>query len=627
MMSMTLMLLQEAALLLGSSPAIPLERKAAGLLAFLALEGPTRRSRLAGLLWPDSGDTRARTNLRQALARLKRIADGIVEGADPLCLPPTIRCDLRDAAKALEEREVPDLAPFQAILPSFDFSDCPEFAEWLADASRRLSQRQIEVLELTVDHAEAAGDLGSALQAAARLVSLEPFSEQHHRSSIRLHYARGDRAAALNAYRRLETILAEELGTVPMPETRELRRLIEEGVPLAASGPPSLPAVILRPPRLVGRGEAWGRMERAWEEGKFIYLSGPAGVGKSRLASDFVRAKGGGQGLFLPSRPGDASVPFASQARAIRKTLAAAPDVRIEPWVRRELSRMLPDLREPDDGELPPLRERDARLRFFQAQVEFILGTGRGPLTVMVDDLQFTDEESVALGHFMVSALAGSVDVFRAVFTFRPDELSPSLARSVQELNGAGLGELIELQPLEPESSRTLLADLGIEGLVEESRALHALSGGNPAILLEAVKMTLHSGHGSLGASRGAWALLQRRLDSLRGEARDLARIAAVAGESLSPELAAAVLEVHPLQLVEAWKELESQQILQGTSLVHDLLKEAILSTIPVPLRSSLHRRIASYLELQGSDPIGIALHWEGAGMHERAAPYLLLER
>ena len=48
-----------------------LEPKDALLLAYLAIEGPTPRARLASLLWPDVDDERARGNLRQRLLRLK----------------------------------------------------------------------------------------------------------------------------------------------------------------------------------------------------------------------------------------------------------------------------------------------------------------------------------------------------------------------------------------------------------------------------------------------------------------------------------------------------------------------------------------------------------------------------
>lgn len=595
----------------------------------LSLGGPTRRSRLAGLFWPDSGEAKARTNLRQALSRLRKVAN-VVEGTDPLTLSPRVPSDLREAAQGLRHGKDPGSPLPPLLLPSFDYSDCPEFFDWLREASRELTELQRIAWERDAERAEASGDLDAALEVSQRLVALDPFSERAHRRLIRTHYVRGDRSAALHAYRQCEDLLACELGTSPMPKTQELLHSIERSAPVfPGSDQPvtELPVTVLRTPRLVGRDATWRKMETSWNQGRLIYLSGAPGIGKSRLAEDFVRAKAGGFTMTLRSRPGDASVPFASQARAIRETIAAMPGLRLVPWVRQELSRMLPELREPDDGSLLPLREEDARLRFFQAQVEFIQNLGAGPLTLLVDDLQFTDEESAGLGHYMFSALAGAGDL-RAVLTYRSRELSPHLLHSVQELTRAGLAEHIELGPLPEDDVRALLVDLAIEGLPEESDALQAVSGGNPAILIEAVKETLRAGRGSsCTLPREAWALLERRLDGLGEEAQDLAGIAAIVGDGLTPELAAAVLQVHPLRLTEAWKELESRQILQGSTLVHDLLREAILSRVPRALLASMHARVANHLETQGADPMRIAYQWKAAGEHERAAPYLLVER
>ena len=55
----------------GSGPPQALERKHAALLAWLWVEGPTPRSRLAGLLWPEASEERARGNLRQRLLKLR----------------------------------------------------------------------------------------------------------------------------------------------------------------------------------------------------------------------------------------------------------------------------------------------------------------------------------------------------------------------------------------------------------------------------------------------------------------------------------------------------------------------------------------------------------------------------
>jgi DNA-binding SARP family transcriptional activator len=64
-------LLGSAKLLQNGVALEPLERRAALLFAYLALEGPTPRAKLAGLIWSESSEDAARANLRQRLKRLK----------------------------------------------------------------------------------------------------------------------------------------------------------------------------------------------------------------------------------------------------------------------------------------------------------------------------------------------------------------------------------------------------------------------------------------------------------------------------------------------------------------------------------------------------------------------------
>ena len=53
-----------------------LERKTAAVFAYLALEGQTHKYKLSGWLWPDSGETAARNNMRQLLRHTLRYAIG-----------------------------------------------------------------------------------------------------------------------------------------------------------------------------------------------------------------------------------------------------------------------------------------------------------------------------------------------------------------------------------------------------------------------------------------------------------------------------------------------------------------------------------------------------------------------
>jgi DNA-binding SARP family transcriptional activator len=98
-----------------------LERKAAALLALLALDGSVSRARASCLLWPDAAEVTARANLRQLLRRF-RLALGaeLVEGQDPLRLRLGVQVDATHGRST------------QELLAGYEYDDCPELAEWLS---------------------------------------------------------------------------------------------------------------------------------------------------------------------------------------------------------------------------------------------------------------------------------------------------------------------------------------------------------------------------------------------------------------------------------------------------------------------------------------------------------------
>ena len=109
-------------------------------------------------------------------------------------------------------------------------------------------------------------------------------------------------------------------------------------------------------------------------------------------------------------------------------------------------------------------------------------------------------------------------------------------------------------------------------------------------------------------------ALVERRLGQLSGEALRLARVAALAGPDFSAELAVAVLEAHPLDIAEPWRELETAQVFRDGAFAHDIVFEATRASVPEPIARLLHRRIALQLEARAALPDSVAPHWAGAG-------------
>ena len=89
------------------------------------------------------------------------------------------------------------------------------------------------------------GQIALALQYGERLLADDPLREHAHRQLMRLHYLRGDRAAALGAFERCRDLLKRELATAPGKETLELAALIESSDALPSPAPVAKPVSVL----------------------------------------------------------------------------------------------------------------------------------------------------------------------------------------------------------------------------------------------------------------------------------------------------------------------------------------------------------------------------------------------
>ena len=598
----------------GSSGQHPLERKVAGLLAYLALHGESARNTLAALLWPDAEPDGARNNLRQALFKLRRVArQDLISGSTHLGLAPDVGVD------ALRR-----LPPDGLLLEGCDYADCPDFAQWLDAERSRLDRMRLGAATAEAEALESEGRLDEALVRAEDIVRRMPLEELGHRRVMRLHYLRGDRAAALAAYERCALRLRSELDVEPTEETRSLAASLEaRPVPLPRGAPAVVPVTLSRPPHLVGREDELEAADRAWHDERAFVVVGEPGLGKSRLLGEFGADHPGI--LAAAARPGDAAIPYASLARLLRAAIERMPTLAEGSW-RDELSRLLPELGSAHG------RSRDGQRIVLQRALRALLevAMANGVTAIVVDDLHFADEASVEMLH----SLAGADELpgLRWAFAQRPAE-GGSGARALREALGEA-GALVEipLAPLDATQMAKLVDSLAIPGLQGTlvAEQLVRFTGGNPLFALETLKHALASGatpselrEGRLPRPVNVGALIERRLKQLSPGALAIARVAALAGTDFDAELAASVLQTNELALADAWSELEAGHVLKGAAFAHDLVFEAMVRSIPAPIARQAHRRIAQILEERGGEPARLAEHWIAAGLTERAVPHL----
>lgn len=586
-----------------------LSPKDAALLALASLAQPIRADRAAALLWPEASARQADTNLRQRLYRLRRDSGhALLAGGAAFGLAAGVRTDLDDTLAALREQGV---WPVADLLGDLAYDALPEFAQWLAEQRRRWRDARRDALVACAEQRERDGALAAAVALAQHVVDDDPLMEHAQRRLMRLHYLRGDRAAAIATFERLERALKDELGLRPSGETLDLLATIERGALPAARTRTPLPLGLLRPPLLVGRQAELRRCDAAWLAGRVFLVRGEAGVGKSRLLAEF-RAEQPAT-LLVAARPGDAAVPYALAARLLRAIFEAFGEPR-EHDLRRALALLLPEWGEAVDaaGEAQRLLVQRAFLQAVAA------ASSAGLRGLLLDDLHFADDATLGL----VKALARSegADAPRLGLARRHAEGSASLSSVHEELAETHRLDPIELESLSEAQTLELVSSLALPGIDAAAlgAALYRHTGGNPLFAIETLKERFLAGSaddGTAGLPRPAsvGVLVERRLASLSAPAQRLARVAALAGGDFSAQLAADVLEAHPLDLSEPWRELEAAQVIRDGSFVHDLVFEAARRSVPQPIARLLHRRIAELLRARGAPPARVALHWQGA--------------
>lgn len=610
-----LRLIGTPALVAAGGSSVPLERKDAAMLAVLALDGATARDTLAAMLWPDVALKTANVSLRQRVFRLrKRSGHELVRTGEAIALADGVAADLTAAGAPAETLLSGEL------LGGFSYADCATLADWVRLQRERWRARRRDALTAAASGHEARGELARAIELTQHVVAEEPLSEHVQRRLMRLHYLRGDRAAALQAFESFERMLKDELGVRPDRETLELLQTIENVQPVAIMRRPVVPASLKRPPRMIGRQAELAALDQAWAGERVFVLHGEAGLGKTRLLQEF--ASGQDRAVWLSVRPGDAAVPFALLARLLRAVHGAAGEAALpaDSATRSELARVLPEL-----GIGLAIAGEGQRLLLQRAiETSLAQAMARGASSFLIDDLHFADAASLEMLQGLVAS--ERLNTLRWGFAQRPGEASEAaevLARALAETQGL---LRVTLAPLDVVQMQALIESLNLPEVDAQkwAAALVRHTGGNPLFALETLKdMVLAGVPAQIGSAlpqpATVGALIERRLRQLSPAAMALARVAAVAGADFTIDLAERVLKTPALALADAWSELEAAQVLQGAAFAHDLVYEAALRTVPSEIARHTHAAVAEYLEALKSDPARVAEHWRAAG---RPLPY-----
>lgn len=382
---------------------------------------------------------------------------------------------------------------------------------------------------------------------------------------------------------------------------------------------PRVPAAASSSLRLVGREALLEQMDQAWKQGLTIVLAGPGGIGKTRLMRAIAEAQG--RWIGMQGRPGDRLLPLSTIRRLFRWFHQTSPATvsALPPWVRAELTRVLPEL---SAIAPPPIESDHQRLRLFEAAHQAMVSLCKGMVTVLADDLQYYDPLSYELGAWGTaeSVRRGESALNRTIAGYRPAEMPPGFQSGIESMVTAGLAVHFDVPPLNAQGVAELLRELQMpSGSVDVEEVLR-ITGGSPIHVIEAVKGWWETRRVAgrrdteTVPSPDPRNVILQRLDRLPAPLLRLSQAVALLGEHVTLERLAAMTDASPDTVVEQLARLEDAGILRDLHFVHDVFAENAEATMTRPRRRYLHRRAARALIDLNGEPAQVAHHLEQTG-------------
>jgi DNA-binding SARP family transcriptional activator len=692
-------------------------RKTQALLIYLAIETRLQpREHLATLLWPESNPERSHASLRNTLGHLQTALNQasaqeqslyLSVTHDALGLNPNANNDLdlhtveQAYTLACAERSSRTLPEGSTGLPilqtavtrqrgdflvGFSLGDAPGFDDWAAIQREVWHRRLGLILDRLSEIQFASGEFAGAAESASHWIAQDALNEVAYRRKMRAHFAAGERGQALETYETCRAMLAAELGIEPEPDTAALAESIRTQLSIRRSAPlPYRPdtAVAFLEKLFIGRASEQQAIVKSYaltaaNQPQLLVLRGEAGIGKTRLAKEFLvwASARGAEFLQCSGFESGSHWPFQPLIEAFRVRLEhenLPKDLLDNVWLS-PLSQLLPELPKRYPGfppapservvpeEHPRLEAEVSQAQLFEPLVQLTLAlTKQAPLVLWVDDLQWVDSATLEFLQYAIRRWRDSAARVLLLVSLRSEALHPMTQPQqmggptglIQWLTGVGRQLIpvhLELKPLGERETVLMVQSILSPPAADFAQWLYAETRGQPFYLMETLKDLLERRvlHPKRQAE-GQWtfavddehdlgqavrvpstvqAVIRSRLNRLSPNAFSLLAGGAVLEQRITFERLCAISNMTEDIALPALDELISGRLLLEAAqpgvasayvFVNDMLRDVVYTEAGDARRRLYHKRALEIIEAAGDSAAVLAHHALAAGLAQAA--------
>ena len=426
-----------------------------------------------------------------------------------------------------------------------DVTQGPESTSIFAGLNQEFFDACVGAAELSVS----LGRPGPVLPPLHLAASLAPLHEPVQASLMVALAAAGHQAEALSVFGTVRNKLADELGIDPGPALQSaFQRVLSQTVtPQAAP----VTVEVTPTPDFIGRAEELRILRSAVAPvfdgaSAIVLIDGEPGAGKTRILEE-VAAEAGRRGAVMVwghCLEGDGAPSMWPWVEVARRLLDSLSTEDREPWLAGEIGALVGHH---DDDLLagPAISDSNRQFRLFE-DVTGLMGTvsSRGPLILILDDLQWADATSLKLFEHVAGRLPGGAALAGA-FRNRGPEPTRLLARTLAAASRLPGHRRVPLGRLAPvEVGELVRRETGREVTSDAAHAIHLRTAGNPFFVRELARVLAAGSEVteeavlSSGVPLTVRDVVRDRLAGLDADAQRLLEVAALVGRSV--ELAAA---------------------------------------------------------------------------------------